>query len=329
MGYGLCASPGSMTGAQHHKKTKFGFRTYFFFINDVRTPVSPHHPFPLCFQCTIIPLSHPPLQLSIIHRASSPHILHPTMLALLAPCLLLQAICSGRRCCANYQVATPTGCLENELGAACEHPNCPPADYLSLGASAIRGQVTIREGMAAWADLPGSQIHNIPRHMLDNPALFLGLEMRHLEGTVPCAPGLVCEVFLSFYECGDCPNKDAGFPAIAARDGWKKMPCQMRFTTGSGSLTHHRLVTYRVTGATLGPVTRIVIPAGVGLGFITFVNGADCVSYNEATCNSVNICRWDAGAGQCSVGYCAAPRGPVLNEKCSSHGCAYDDPALL
>ena len=251
------------------------------------------------------------------------------MLALLAPCLLLQAICSGRRCCANYQVATPTGCLENELGAACEHPNCPQANYFFLGSDSARGPTTMREGMDAWLALPGSQIHNIPPHLLDNPVLFSGLETEPLQGTLFCGPGGVCEFYLSFYECGDCPNKDAGFQAIAARDGWKKVPCQMRFTTGSGSLTHHRLVTYVISTKEVGPRLDIDVPAGVGLAFVTAALGEECFHYDEASCAIVPKCYWDVRAGQCSVGYCAAPRGPVLNERCSSHGCAYDDPALL
>ena len=256
-----------------------------------------------------------------------------SVLLTVLPSVLLQAICNDRQCCPNYQRMNPSAvCEANAVGAECTGAACAKADYFfgaGLGPKAIRGATTMQEGMDAWLDLPGSQIHNIPEHLLNNPVLFIGVDtVGALTGTITCGSGMVCEFYLSFYECGDCPNKPVGFYAIAARDGWKRMPCQMRFTTGSDSLTRHRLVTYVIT-ATYGSPAYVGIPEGVGLAFLTVATGEDCLSYPPTICAAVPKCYWDTNAGHCSVGYCQVPRGPVLNQRCSDHSCAYDDVALL
>ena len=262
------------------------------------------------------------------------------MLILLAavPLLVAKTFCNGRDCCPNYQVLMESGdgCLANSHGEECyfkSDPRCPTADYFKQpavpGADAARGPAVMMEGMDAWIDMPGSQIHNIPPHMQYSPALFLGAHMPPIAFVIECDPSITCDMYISFYECGDCANLDGDFPALAAIDGWTKVPCQMRFTTGTTS-NRHRLVTY-VKNIPSAPPTLVIVPNIMKLGFFTFSIGEPCHTHDAVACAAAVPpmgCKWDASTQQCSIGYCPAPRGPYLGEKCSDHACALDEVSI-
>ena len=259
------------------------------------------------------------------------------MLVVLAvvPFFIAESFCNARNCCPNYQIATESGCLANEKGAACNfdsEPRCGQAtNFFMQLADAVNGFAIMSEGMDAWRDLPGSKIHDIPPHLLHNAGLFLGPTLPPVSFVLECAAGVVCDMYVSFYECGDCPNKDGGFSVIASLEGWTKVPCQMRFSTGSDSQTRHRLVTY-VKNIPSGGKTTVIVPAELGLGFFLFAPGEPCHTYNSAVACASGVaprsCKWDPKKELCSIGYCPVPKGPFLGLKCSSFSCAYDDVAL-